>query len=283
MKKPFLISFCCACIALLVQVSVYAQNNPRRGELIITEFMANPSAVSDTKGEWFEIYNASSTDLLLNGLIISDSGSNKHTLTSNEDVILPAGQFFLLAKSGDPEENGGLSPDYVYSNFTLGNSEDEIILSLEDESILDEITYNSEWPIFSGASLELNPSMEDAEINNIPANWHPAVEIYGDGDLGTPKLTNSILNGIFTTDQIMSFEVFPNPTKGELYIRFSTSSEGMANMYILDILGRKHPLAPERINQSTMMTLDLTGIENGLYWLVALIGKQKYTHKLIKY
>ncbi len=43
------------------------------GDLVISEVMANPSAVSDTTGEWFEIYNSSGAAIDLNGLILMDS------------------------------------------------------------------------------------------------------------------------------------------------------------------------------------------------------------------
>ncbi len=40
------------------------------GDLIITEIMNNPSAVGDSEGEWFEIYNNGSQDININGLEI---------------------------------------------------------------------------------------------------------------------------------------------------------------------------------------------------------------------
>ena len=40
------------------------------GEILITEIMANPTALSDTEGEWFEIYNNSDHVISLQNLII---------------------------------------------------------------------------------------------------------------------------------------------------------------------------------------------------------------------
>ena len=57
-----------------------AQSNGRdlsdvyTGELIVTEVMNNPSAVSDETGEWIEIFNISESAINLQGLTISDAG-----------------------------------------------------------------------------------------------------------------------------------------------------------------------------------------------------------------
>ena len=39
-------------------------------EIIITEIMNNPSSVADENGEWFEVYNNTSDELVLDGLIV---------------------------------------------------------------------------------------------------------------------------------------------------------------------------------------------------------------------
>lgn len=281
MKKHFLIIMLVA-MATILQIPANGQNAPKPGDLIITEFMANPSAVSDTKGEWIEIFNTSDSDLVLNGLIISDAGSNKHTLSSDEDLVISAGGYFLMARNMKSDENGGLTPDYAYSNFTLGNTEDEIILSLEDDTILDEIAYNSDWPLYSGASLELSPEILNHESNDTSEKWHPAVDVYGDGDLGTPGLSNSVSSGIFKHEEIEYFEIFPNPTNGELFIRFSTSSEEIVHINILNVLGQTIPVLQDFSKQSVMFPLDLSGMGNGIYWIEVIAGKKKYVKKIIK-
>jgi len=282
MKKHLLIFMLVVLTTTFLQFPANGQNTPKPGDLIFTEFMVNPAAVSDTKGEWIEIFNTSNSDLVLNGLIISDAGSNTHALSSDEDLIISAGGFFLMARNIEPDENGGITPDYVYSNFSLGNTEDEIILSLDNQTILDEITYNSSWPLYSGASLELDPGINDPESNDSPEQWHPAVDVYGDGDLGTPGFSNSVSSGIFMQEEIEYFESFPNPTHGELFIRFSTSSEEKVSINILNVLGQEFPVVREIINQPVMIPLDISGMENGIYWLEVKVGQKRYVQKIIK-
>ena len=53
------------------------------GELLITEIMSNPSALSDTEGEWFEIYNNSDRVINLQNLILGRDDVNNHCITDS--------------------------------------------------------------------------------------------------------------------------------------------------------------------------------------------------------
>jgi hypothetical protein len=57
------------------------------GELLITEIMSNPSALSDTEGEWFEIYNNSDRVINLHNLILGRDDVNRHTITDSIDLF----------------------------------------------------------------------------------------------------------------------------------------------------------------------------------------------------
>ena len=48
------------------------------GTLVISEFMANPAAVSDTAGEWLELFNTTPNAIDANGLTLTDNGSDLH-------------------------------------------------------------------------------------------------------------------------------------------------------------------------------------------------------------
>ena len=43
--------------------------------------MANPTAASDSQGEWFELFNSSTESVDLSGIVLSDDGSNLHITT----------------------------------------------------------------------------------------------------------------------------------------------------------------------------------------------------------
>ena len=99
------------------------------GTVFVTEMMLNPAAVSDTAGEWFEIYN-SRVDLSvdINGWTIRDQGSNLHVINNGGPLIVPPVGFLVLARNSDSALNGGVVVDYRYSGFVLSNTADEIEL-----------------------------------------------------------------------------------------------------------------------------------------------------------
>ncbi len=150
------------------------------GDIIITEIMANPAAVPDADGEWFEIHNTTSSAMDLSGWTISDAGADTHTIGS---LIIPAGGFAVLGRNAVVAINGGVVLDYVFSGFVLGNTSDEIILKDNLGATIDQVAYAS---IPLGASLELNAGSYDAASNDNAANWSTATLPYGSGDLGTP-------------------------------------------------------------------------------------------------
>mgnify|MGYP001375310207 CR=1 FL=1 len=62
--------------------------------------------------------------------VISDEGSN--SITINGSLIVPAQGYTVLGEETDTSINGGAPVDYGWgteSNFTLGNGDDEIIIS----------------------------------------------------------------------------------------------------------------------------------------------------------
>lgn len=151
------------------------------GDLVITEMMANPAAVSDTNGEWFEIYNRSGADIDLNGLIIRDEGSNNHTVVADMPIWVATGNYFVFGRNADSATNGGYQADYRYSNFTLGNSSDAIILEF-DGAIVASLIYTGATYGTAGNSVELLT----AGFALTPDSF-----IYGNGDIGTPGAAGS--------------------------------------------------------------------------------------------
>ena len=159
------------------------------GDLVISEFIQDPAAVGDTSGEWFEVYNNSGTALNLDGLVLSDLGSNSHTVSGT--VTVAAGDYVVFGTNADVLTNGGVSVDYEYSSFSLGNTDDEIILSYEGTTF-DTVAYDdgATFPDGTGASAQLDPTALDATANDDGSNWCLATSPYGDGDLGTPGAAN---------------------------------------------------------------------------------------------
>ncbi|MEM8526420.1 MAG: lamin tail domain-containing protein, partial [Bacteroidota bacterium] len=159
------------------------------GDLVITEIIQNPDAVSDANGEWFELYNPTANAIDLKSYIIRDSGSDSHEIANS--VIVPAGGYVVLARNANNTTNGGFTADYEYSGFTLVNSSDEVIIECNGV-VIDSVGYDdgATFPDPSGASMSLNPNNLNSTDNDNGANWCEATSTYGDGDLGTPGAAN---------------------------------------------------------------------------------------------
>ena len=148
-------------------------------ELYITEVMANPSQVSDSNGEWFEIYNPTNEIFDLNGITLSDNGSNSHLINNPDPLLIDPGQYFVLGKNDDELTNGGYTVDYQYSGFTLGNTDDEIILTDIEGNIL-SLLYENGF-VTDGKSSELLSTY--MQLSNYSFT---EISTYGLGDYGTP-------------------------------------------------------------------------------------------------
>ncbi len=158
-------------------------------ELVINEIMQNPSAVGDSAGEWFEIFNPSGAPVDIDGWTIQDDGSNTHTIANGGPLLVPAGGYLVLGNNDDSESNGGASVDYEYSGFFLGNSDDEVVLLDTLANEIDRVSYDGgpAFPDPNGASMALAiPGLD----NNDGANWCTSTTPFGDGDFGTPGAIN---------------------------------------------------------------------------------------------
>lgn len=163
----------------------------RPGDVVINEIMPDPKAVLDSAGEWFELYNATAQDIDLNGWTIADAGSEHYTIAHGGPLWLPAGGQLVLGRNADPLANGGVTVAYVYKSFTLGNTDDEIILRDGAGTEIDRVAYDGSpaFPDPSGASMQLiRPDLDNA----VGANWRAAALPWpgSAGDLGSPGAAN---------------------------------------------------------------------------------------------
>ncbi len=162
------------------------------GVLVITEFMASPNAVSDTDGEYFELYNPTSFDINLNGWQIRDDNALDNLHVFSADVWVPAGGYAVLGKNANYSTNGGVVVDYQYNNFNMGSS-DAIIVEVDDGTTvtqIDRVGYGGGM-VTKGYASNLDPDFLDAASNDNAVNWcaTPTSQL-PDGDYGTPGVIN---------------------------------------------------------------------------------------------
>ena len=178
---------------------------PQPGEIVISEIMYDPQAVSDANGEWIEIYNPTEISLTLENCALRDDVFTAEI----EPMQLPAGAYAVFARNADPNINGGVQAAGTFS-FSLNNSGERIRLECGD-SMIDVVNYAQDGFIDAeGRSLNLSNDRLTAEANNLGPAWCHGVElINGPGsDRGSPGGPNPNCGGCN-----------PNPCQAELAAR----------------------------------------------------------------
>lgn len=160
------------------------------GDIIITEFMPNPSGSDDNK-EYLEIYNRTDQPVNLEGWILgSDPPRFNRALPA---IVAPPNGYLVLASNSSPSFNclGGVPVAYAFGNvFNLRNTTDVLYLALPPAmggAVVDSVNYAAgAWPFWSGRAAELKLQAYDAVANDAPHNWMPGSRTFGCGDHGSP-------------------------------------------------------------------------------------------------
>lgn len=162
---------------------------PGGGSLVITEVMPSPSKVSDTLGEWFEVYVAK--DVHLNGLEFGNAPDDPASKYKNkiEDLLCltaKKGDILLFARNDDPEKNGGLPSVFSKFTFSLKGTDGALYIACGG-NILDKVAWKNDP---GDHSLSLDPDHYDPTANDDGSKWCKVNKKYGLGDYGTPGQIN---------------------------------------------------------------------------------------------
>ena len=212
----------------------YPRINP--SIVVINEIMQNPLAVGDEFGEWFELFNNSTDPVNLMGWIIKDTDTDFHMIS--QSIVLSPGEFLVLSNNSDSTTNGGLKVDYQYNDIVLDNSIDEILMVSPTGVVVDSVAYDNgvTFPNTKGTSMALlNENMD----NSFGLNWRESTLTFGDGDLGTPGLSNS------GTIPFLSIKD----------IQFTTDSSGLS------------PLFGQRVTVSGTLSIDPFGFSGSTFFI----------------
>lgn len=159
--------------------------NPLLGDVIISEFMADPSPVIGLPElEFVEIYNKSTKYFNLTGWKLGDNASDG-TITAG--WLAPGEYKVLCAASSVSQFPGSIA---VTSFPSLNNGTDDVVIKNSSGIILDKITYFDTWyrdevKKQGGYTLErINPNHPCSDANN----WIASTNQSG----GTPGTQNSV-------------------------------------------------------------------------------------------
>jgi hypothetical protein len=160
--------------------------------------MKNPGFLGDDCGEFFEVYNTTSSDIGILGWVFGDTDTSCAALGDDfvtADVVIPANSYFVFADqedSGVCPDGDGVTPDVEYTGFVLANGADEVLICV-DGFLLDAVSYSDgPFPDPNGASFGLDPAVGFGGDNNLGSNWCDQTSAIGGGtpDLGTPGTPN---------------------------------------------------------------------------------------------
>ena len=182
------------------------------GDLLVTEILIHSLGVDDSVGEWFEIWNVSTSGFDLDGLQITDGGSDSFAIEI-PTALLP-GETMVFGVNADTATNGGVDVDYEYAGFTLDDKSDSIVLGnglIVIDSAAYTVTDDVSWG--EAATRSLDPSHFDAGANDDSRSWCAATAVYGGGEHGTPGAANDdcpalgpgdLMMGELVIDEVMT-------------------------------------------------------------------------------
>ncbi len=172
---------------------------PTPSNLAIVEVMIESRTGSGDLGEWFEIENIGSCTVNLTGLIVESPTDAGAAVTHTVSVgVVPPGERFVFAQSGDSAENHGLPVDYVYGSGTAGvvfnNGADSLRLTYGGVEI-DRVTWGS-TDFRVGASRQLSSTASPTSNDSLASGaWCDSTDVYsmatGGPYRGTPGTANA--------------------------------------------------------------------------------------------
>jgi len=164
---------------------------PAPGQLVISEFLANPANVTgatDAQREWFEIANTGATSFDLNELAVGRVGATGAPVRSARCIIVPPRGYAVFARSNDPAANSMLPAVNATFSFGLVDTGGDIQVS-DGATVLDVVRWAS---VTSGVTRQLDPAHLTATDNDVAASFCAGTAPYGDlTNKGSPGAANS--------------------------------------------------------------------------------------------
>jgi endonuclease/exonuclease/phosphatase family metal-dependent hydrolase len=251
---------------------IFSGTLPPLRQFVISEIMPNPSLVSDSNGEWFEVYNADSVTVDFAGWTIKDAGTDEHLISTQESsLLIDPGEYFVFGRNANPSENGGYEAEYEYSGIIFGSAEDEIILLDPEGREVDKVYYTNAFPFSSGASMYVQDLSSN---NNIASNWAESTTPFGLGDLGTPGGPSPSMSSSTLTipHKIHLYQNYPNPFNSMTTLSYEISESGYMQLAIFNLSGQEVEILEEGLKHPGIFHI---------YWKTDILPSGVYVSQLV--
>lgn len=228
------------------------------GQLVVNEIMAsNSTTATDPNGDyedWIELYNNSSDTLFLDDLYATNDPANLLKWQFPAGTTLAPNSYLILWADQDTNQTG------LHTNFSLAASGQSVILSYDNGTIIDSISFGSQTtdrgyarvPNGTGSFLIQAPTFN---INN---------------ETIVPVGINQ-LDGFNST-----LKMYPNPTNSILTL--SNQDFLIESIQVSNIQGQiLYKINNANVNQ---ITIDFSDYTNGMYFITV---NNQTNLKLVKY
>jgi hypothetical protein len=234
--------------------AIAAINNINPGEITINEVMAqNTSTITDPAGQfedWIELYNNTTSPLLLDGLFLSDTNTNMQKWQFPNGITVEPGSYLVVWADEDLTEDG------LHADFKLSASGESVILSKADGTVVDSVTFETQT---ANISYARNPNGTGSFVNQAP--------------------TFNANNQSLSVDEVIfnnNIAVFPNPSSGSINI-LSASTLGIIEIY--NLLGQK---VFEQNQSSNQVNINVSHLPSGTYLLKSNVQGKAAVARFVK-
>ena len=189
-----------------------------------------------------------------------------------------------LNSENDPPQAINPVPDQqVNASHVLKIPVSEVFEDVDSNHITLELTEEGadklpSWAVLSNDTLECQPLIADTGCVNIVIKAFDT-----EGAMGTDTFSICVKDyttDVFELNQSMDLKIFPNPSKGIIYVRENNYSNANAEISILNLSGQevyyqKHCLLAEPVK------LDLSGYTDGLYFIRVKVETAIFIKKIV--
>ncbi len=208
---------------LNLEISIPVTNEPVTN-LFINEIAPGGTSHTDETGsfeDWVEIYNGGTETVNLGGLFLSDSYNNMTKWQISQPYFLEPGGFVVLFTDKDPEEGG------LHADFNLEASGEQLVLAQAINNtiqVIDSVSFPA--VPFQTTYGRITDGADDFVIfGEVTPN-----ESNNGALLGLEKPTIDLVNGIYQSDQMLSFS-HPDPAVTLRYTLDGKEPESFSTAY----------------------------------------------------